>query len=244
MEYWIAMNETELQISLLLFGKTDFPGLLKVRPGFFPEETDVRKMEEKKFFEKRDEETVWNPFVKTVLWCSVNAQSELRIDQGDQAVCRLYFYNETMVLMSKDFERDLYVFYYVPLLPKAIGGLAKTLEHLENDMPSDAGDDSQITRIPAEDQAGAESIAALLEAAVPELRSGGFEPMLVNGWCLGDHTFETVLIKFRGSFCTADRDENELRLKPVGFFDFIQYMSRWIVRTHGRSIAEKENEHV
>ena len=107
LEYWVAMNKKELQISLLLLKKTSLPGVLELRSDFSPDENDLREMVNKKFFEDGDTGTRWNPFVKTVLWSAVNAQSKLRIDQDDQILCRLYFYCETMILLVKEPKQDL-----------------------------------------------------------------------------------------------------------------------------------------
>lgn len=90
MEYWVAMNEKELQISLLLLKKKSLPGVLELRSDFSPEENDLREMAKKRFFEDGDTGTGWNPFVKTVLWSTVNAQSKLMIDQENQILSVIY----------------------------------------------------------------------------------------------------------------------------------------------------------
>ena len=242
MEYWVAMNEKELQMSLLLLKKTSFPGVLELRSDFSPEENDLREMVKKKFFEDGDTGTRWNPFVKTVLWSAVNAQSELRLDQDGQVLCRLYFYRETMILLVKEAKQDLYVFYFVPLLPKAIGGLAKCLENLETIMPPSAIGDSRTLSLPSEVSEESKSISSILEYAFPDCYKGDFTPITVNGWCFGERTIERVMIKTNGTFYITSRNGAMLNLNAVGYFDFIQHISRWIVQTHGRSIASKEKE--
>lgn len=242
MEYWVAMNEKELQITLLLLKKASLPGVLELRSDFSPKENDLHEMAKKRFFEDGDTGTRWNPFVKTVLWCAVNAQSELRVDQENQILCRLYFYSETMILLVKEAKQDLYVFYFVPLLPKAIGGLAKCLENLETIMPPNAMGDSRSLSLPSEVIKEHKSVSSMLEYAVPDWKRGDFTPLSVNGWCFGEHTIERVLIKSDGTFYITRSDEDMLHLNTVGYFDFIQHISRWIVQTHGRSIASKEKE--
>lgn len=242
MEYWVAMNKKELQISLLLLKKTSLPGVLELRSDFSPDENDLREMVNKKFFEDGDTGTRWNPFVKTVLWSAVNAQSKLRIDQDDQILCRLYFYCETMILLVKEPKQDLYVFYFVPLLPKAIGGLAKCLENLEGIMPPSAIGDSRTLLIPSEVSEESKAISSILEYAAPDWNKSDFTPITVNGWCFSEHTIERVLMKTSGTFYITNRNGDMLILNPVGYFDFIEHISRWIVQTHGRSIASKEKE--
>lgn len=240
MEYWVAMNRKELQISLLLLKMMDLPGVLALDPDFFPQQSDLEKMLEKRFFEAKGDRKTWNPFVKTVLWSAANAQSELRIKGAGQMQCHLYFHNDDMVLMTREFDPELYIFYYVPLLPKAIGGLAKCLEALEAMMQPDAAGEPQSIFLPLDGTSGAESVAVLSARTIPGQLRSEYLPLTVDGWCFGEHSLENVLIRTQNGFGIAARDHDRLLWNPVGFYDFIQHISRWIVRAHGQSIAAKE----
>ncbi len=239
MEYWVAMNAKELQISLLLLQKMELPGVMEVASDFSPQYEDMSEMIRKKFFENGADGVSWNPFVKTVLWCVANAQSELRIDDN-QTLRHLYFYGEEMILMTREASEDLYVFYYVPLLPKAIGGLAKSLSGLETDMPSHVSSVVQSIPLPAEIEPDAISVKEVLDAVILHQIDHESVFFAVDGWCFGEHSLENLLTSVQNNYTLVSMSGNQLLLKSVGFIDFIQHVSRWIVRTHGRSIAAKE----
>ena len=115
-----------------------------------------------------------------------------------------------MVLLVADRESEQYVFYYVPLLPKAIGGLSSNLEKLAQALPNHIQND--------------------------------IFPLTIDGWCLGEHSLERILIETKECFWFVERgnDDRAFQLTSVGFFDFIESISHWIVRTHGQSIKMKE----
>lgn len=242
MEYWVAMNETELKISLLLLEKVELAGVIHVEPDFKPEAKSLAEMLEKNFFEQTGNGVSWNPFVKMVLWTAANAQSELSIQSGTHMLCRLYFYDETMILLTKDMEEGLFIFYYVPLLPKAIGGIAKYLEESGVPIPLNSSGKHQSTLLPADSADDSLPLKELLVNSVPTLISNNLLPLTIDGWCFGAHSLENVLFRAQDEFWLASKDGENLYLNSVNFFDFIQSISRWIIRTHGRSIAiGKEN---
>lgn len=242
MEYWVVMDKAELQTALLLLGKMSIPGIVDVIPDVFPEENVLQEMVKKRFFITGESGTVWNPFVKTTLWCAVNAQSELRISGTRKIVLRLYFYDETMVLLVADSESEQYVFYYVPLLPKAIGGLSSNLEKLEAIMPAYVASETHNIPMPLELSLNSATTISALTQALPGHIQNDFSPLTIDGCCLGEHSLERVLIETKECFWLVEKgdDDHALQLTSVGFFNFIESISRWIVRTHGQSIKMKE----
>ena len=244
MEYWVAMNETELKISLLLLEKIELAGVISVEPDFKPMENNLAEMLEKNFFEQTDDGVSWNPFVKMVLWIAANAQSELSIQGGTHMLCRLYFYDETMILLTKDAEEGLFIFYYVPLLPKAIGGIAKYLEESGVPMLLNSSSKHQRISLPPDSADDSFPLKELLILSVPTLINNNLLSVTIDGWCFGEHSLENVLFEAKNEFWLASKDRESLYLNSVNFFDFIQSISRWIIGTHGRSIAtgkEKTN---
>lgn len=238
MEYWVAMNETELKISLLLLEKMELTGVINIEPDFKPEEKSLSEMLEKNFFEQTNDGVSWNPFVKMVLWIAANAQSELSIQDGTHMLCRLYFYDETMILMTRDMEEDLFIFYYVPLLPKAIGGIAKYLEESGVPMLLNSSGKHQRISLPPNPADDSLPLKDLLIHSVPTLISNNLLPITIDGWCFGEHTLENILFEAQDEFRLASKDGETLYLYSVNFFDFIQSISHWIIRTHGSSIAK------
>ncbi|WP_298069900.1 hypothetical protein [uncultured Mailhella sp.] len=236
------MNETELKVSLLLLNKMELPGVISVEPDFAPEPESLDGMLTKGFIKRDGDGTGWNPFVKMVLWTAVNAQSELSVKGGTRILCRLYFYEETMILMTKDMDKELFVFYYVPLLPKAIGGLAKCLETLELLMPSGASGKRKIVSLPPEAADDFELLKSLSMYAGLNQIDRELTPVTVDGWCFSEHSLERVLIETEDGIWLARREGDHLELESVGFYDFIQSISPWIVQTHGKSIAEKKEK--
>ena len=120
MKYWVRMNKEELQIALLLMKETELTGVLKVDPDFEPEKSKIDEMIRKKFLKQEDSKVSWNPFVKMIVWSVTHAQSVLKINIPNKALRHIYFYDEIMILLSKDHEEDIYTFYFVPVLPEAI----------------------------------------------------------------------------------------------------------------------------
>lgn len=243
MEYWVAMNKMELQTALLFLEKMSIPGIIEVGSDALPEEAVLREMVKKNFFRNSENGTIWNPFVKTTLWCALNAQSELRINGSSQIVLRLYFYDETMILLVADPDNEQYIFYYVPLLPKAIGGLSKNLERLEAIMPARATNKTQSIPLPLNSSLEPEPMVLTLSQAVENQIQSDIFPLTIDGWCLGQHSLESVLIETQKGFWVVNRDDHAIWLTSVGFFDFVESISRWIVRTHGQSIKMKEGYH-
>ena len=238
MEYWVAMNETELKISLLLLEKMELTGVINVEPDFKLEEKSLSEMLEKNFFEQTNGGVSWNPFVKMVLWIAANAQSELSIQGGTYMLCRLYFYDETMILMTRDVKEGLFIFYYVPLLPKAIGGIAKYLE--ESGVPmllNSSGKHQRISLSPNHTDDNL-PLKDLLMHSVPTLINNNLLSVTIDGWCFGVHSLENVLFEAQDELWLASKDGETLYLNSVNFFDFIESISRWIIRTHGSSIAK------
>lgn len=242
MEYWVAMNETELKISLLLLNKMELPGVISVEPDFTPKPESLDGMLTKGFFKCDGDGIGWDPFVKMVLWTAANAQSELSVRGGTRLLCRLYFYGETMILMTKDEDNEVFVFYYVPLLPKAIGGLAKCLEPLERVMPSNATDKRKIIPLPPAVVEDGEPLELLSIYAGLEQTDQEPTPVTVDGWRFGEHSLERLLLETEDTFWIAKKEEDHLELVSVGFFDFMQSISPWIVQTHGKSIAEQKEK--
>lgn len=238
MEYWVAMNETELKISLLLLEKVELAGVIHVEHDFKPEAKSLSEMLAKNFFEQTDGGVSWNPFVKMVLWIAANAQSELSIQGGTYMLCRLYFYDETMILMTRDMEEDLFIFYYVPLLPKAIGGIAKYLE--ESGVPTllNSSGKHQKISLPLNHTDDNLPLKDLLMHSVPTLFNNNLLSITIDGWCFGEHSLENVLSEAQDELWLASKDGETLYLNSVNFFDFIQSISHWIIRTHGSSIAK------
>lgn len=227
MEYFVAMDRKELQVALLLLNKTELPGVLQVEDGFSPDQACLDGMLSKGFFERKDSGNGWSPFVKMVLWTAANPESVLAI-QGDGVQSRLYFYGETMILQTRDPERDLFLFYYVPLIPKAIGGLASTLGTLEQVMGNSTAGKSKTVPIPAD--------TSLKDA----LSQAGSQVITVDGWRFDEHVLEQAILQDEGGFWLAKRDGDNASLESIGFYDFIQSLTVWIAETHGKSIARKE----
>lgn len=210
MEYWVAMNKKELQIALILLESMELAGVVEVDPLYKPQKTDFEKMIEKRFFEQDDTGVSWNPFVKMVLSSAVHAQSMLEI-KNDKFLRKIYFISETMILLTKDTDEDIYFFYYVPLIPKAIGGLAKSLEKLKKAMDEQAGD---------------------LHA-----------PMSIEGWCFGEQTLECSLIFANDKFYLIQEESTDMPAEEIKFYKFMEYIGKWVVKTHGKSLALKEENY-
>lgn len=196
MEYWVAMNETELKTSLLLLEKMELTGVISIEPDFKPEEKSLAEMLEKYFFEQTNDGVSWNPFVKMVLWIAANAQSELSIQGGTYMSCRLYFYDETMILMTRDMEEDLFIFYYVPLLPKAIGGIAKYLEESGVPMLLNSSGKHQRITLPPNPADDSLPLKDLLMHSAPTLISNNLLSVTIDG-ALGRIRWKMYCLKHR-----------------------------------------------
>ncbi len=231
LEYWVAMDREELQVSLLLLHKTELPGVLQVDAGFTPDKTCLDRMQAKGFFERQaDGSNRWSPFVKMVLWTAANPESVLSI-QGRGVQSRLYFRGDTMILETKDPDSDLFLFYYVPLIPKAVGGLASSLKQLEQSMGSSAAGKCKTVSIPA---------GTAPDTSLKEILHSNSAVVSIDGWRFGEQALEQVLLEDADGFWLAKRDGDTISLESVGFYDFIQSQTVWIAETHGKSIARKE----
>ena len=243
MEYWVAMQEDELQVAMMLLGKRGLPGITEIDDTFEPDPALIERMVEKKFLEKTEHGMGWNPFVQTVMWCAAHAQSELRVSGSHGFLLRLFFYGEDMVLMRREQDEDMFRFFYVPLLPKAIGGLARFLEDLEPAMPPRDKSEAFSLTVPERQEYGADLLLALLTECGPA--EGADEPaqLMIDGWTFGAHTLALGLAQTKRGVLLASPDDAQLKLEPTDYYHFLETVSRWIVRTHGQSIAAKEAEH-
>lgn len=147
-----------------------------------------------------------------------------------------------MVLLVADSESEQYIFYYVPLLPKAIGGLSSNLERLETIMPACVASETCNIPMPLELSLNSAITISTLAQALPDHIQNDIFPLTIDGWCLGEHSIESVLIETKECFWFVEKgnDDRAFQLTSVGFFDFIESISHWIVRTHGQSIKMKE----
>ena len=236
MEYWVVMNKEELKVALVLLEKESLPGIIEIEPDYMPELSTLQMMLDKHFFEEGDGGRKWSPFVRAVLTCAFYAQSELRIEDNSEMVCRLYFYDESMVMLTKGTEEDQFVFYYVPLLPKAIGCLAKCLEGFEDEMVADDSRAAVSFTNLSEINSASSLISVICES---DLFSDRALPRLtVEGWLMGELDLIKALLQAHDGFWLAGLDDNEVQMIPVDYYEFIQDLSRWIVRTHGQSIRK------
>ena len=129
MEKGFIMTEEEIHTSLLMHGRVSLERITSVKDSFKPELQTLEIMLKKQFFVELNGEKNWNRFVEALLYCAMNPQSEMIIKDGTGECVALYFYMETMVLLKKN-NKNMYEFYYVPLIPKAIGGLKRLLDGL------------------------------------------------------------------------------------------------------------------
>ena len=127
-QFWVKLSEDELRVAMLLLGQTKLDGVTEIREGYEPALPLMEEMLNKGFFRQQDTGRGWNPFVEAVLRCALYAQSHLRLASDDGTLCSLYFRYDNMVLLSKKPNEETMTFFFVPLLPEAIGSLARELK--------------------------------------------------------------------------------------------------------------------
>ena len=132
-QFWVRLSEDELRVAMLLLGQTKLDGVTEIREGYEPALPLMEEMLSKGFFRQQDSGRGWNPFVEAVLRCALHAQSRLRLRSAEGRLCSLYFRYDNMVLLSKKPDEEAMTFFFVPLLPEAIGSLAR-----EGLVPEDA----------------------------------------------------------------------------------------------------------
>lgn len=239
MKYWVRMNKEELQIALLLMKETELTGVLKVDPDFEPEKSKIDEMIRKKFLKQEDSKVSWNPFVKMIVWSVTHAQSVLKINIPNKALRHIYFYDEIMILLSKDHEEDIYTFYFVPVLPEAIGGLANTLEELKEIMPEKGKAEAKKIPILSEKEKELELTEIISEINDIDIVAEHFEPIVVNSDIFGKHDVQNVVVKMQEIFWWVERKDENVFFYPVEFYELMEFIAKKIVRMHGASIAFK-----
>lgn len=236
MEYWVAMNEEEVKLSLALLDRREISGVVEIGPEYTPEAAVAKDMFRKQFFQRDEEGSTWNPFVRMVLTCVTDAQSELRIESPSDFVCGLYFHNETIILLARDKEKELLVFYYVPLIPEAVGSLAKSLESLQDEMVLEgAGIDVSA---PLHSNEGMKnSLTDYLSENKDHFTSGDMEVRLViNGWRNRERALAKALVQTQEGFCLATQEDDSVRIVSVDYYQLMQDLAKWIIYAHGRSL--------
>lgn len=240
-QFWVRLSEDELRVAMLLLGQTKLDGVTEIREGYEPALPLMEEMLSKGFFRQQDTGRGWNPFVEAVLRCALHAQSRLRLRSAEGRLCSLYFRYDNMVLLSKKPDEEAMTFFFVPLLPEAIGSLARELKTeglaacrpaaLEETCLEAAAPESAADLLPA--------LHAAREGLVPEDASAS---LLADGVCFGQHSLSAALLQTEAGSLRISAETEGLRVAPGGYYDFLESISHWIVATHGRSIASKEGE--
>jgi hypothetical protein len=241
MQYWIKMTEDELRVAMLLLGRTELDGVTEVREGFDASRPLLEGMLRKGFFEERPTGRGWTPFAETVLRCALQAQSRLRVDSASGALCCLYFRYDNMVLLSRKPEEEALTLYYVPLLPEAIGSLARELKTAELAVCRPAALEERSLQVSAPESAA--DLLPALRAAQPDAAPADARPLLLaDGLRFGLHSLSAALLGAAQGSLRVGAEGDGLRVAPAGYYDFLESISHWIVATHGASIASKEGE--
>lgn len=241
MQYWVRMTEDELRVALLLFGQIGLEGVTELRRDFEPSPALLEGMLRKGFFEEENAARRWTPFVEAVLRCALQSQSQLRLHSSDGTLCGLYFRYDNMVLLSRKPDDEAMTLFFVPLLPEAIGTLARELktEELASCRPAPIEEKKEELSLP--DGGEAAVLLPALRAARPDAVAADAEPLLLaDGTRFGAHTLAAALLRTEGGSLRLAAEGDALHIAPAGYYDFLESVSHWIVAAHGASIAAKE----
>ena len=239
MEYWVSMTEEEIQASMVLFGVSKLEGITELREDQELQPSIFEEMLKKGFFVEKSSQRSWNSFVEAVLRCVFYAQSGMRVRVPGGPLCCLYFRYDNMVSMSEKQNELHYMLYYVPLLPKAIGGLARELKTPAIMSYQAANTQSSTAQLPKQVNSSKALSDVLIEAEIPGIPKCLETLLMADGDCFGTPGLCEVLVRTTEGTVLVSQESDTLRVKSAAYYEYLEDISGWIVKTHGVSISSK-----
>ena len=74
-------------------------------------------------------------------------------------------------------------------------------------------------------------------------KGDGYELLKIEGWNFGKQTLASSLIFARDDFYLVSEENKDMPASPIEFYELMEYIGKWIVKTHGKSLASKEKSY-
>lgn len=231
MEHGIIINENELRVMLCLLDKRELSDVVKVEEGFSPEEGLIGQMEQKRFF-IRDEGLDWNPFVHFVVSGVVDADCVLKTFTQDGSLCFLYFKEDEMFLLTRKADDSEIHIYFVPFIPKAIGGVSLFFDDLRETMQPLAVGDTALT-------AGAENADQIKDLLMKKslLPAESGIAIRIQGEVLGERQYVAAVLVSGEGCVYASGDGQTVTCVAADYYTMIKKMADWAIEAHANCIC-------
>lgn len=241
MEYYVSMQEEELKIAIILFGVRQLDDVIKIEDDYVLDEEVIDTMIKKGFFEGESNNRNWNKFVRFVLNSVINAEYVLFTKKPDGSLCNLYFDTDNIILLTKNEGETNYTFYYVPFIPKAVGGVAKFYEYLE--CYNANNENSSINSINVEEElCSAKDVMRALKDN-KTISNNAKEVLQVKAMYNDKCFLFSIITEESNELILHTIKEKQIRSSKVTFYNWLQRLTQDIAYIHGKSaIKEDDNE--
>lgn len=235
MEYYVAFNKEELEAAMILNSKQSLGDIAVIEENHTIREELPAIMTKKEFFVEKDGKRKWNPFVQFVLENVFSADCIIRTTEPDGSKCHVFFRNDVMILLTKKADREEYVFYFVPYVPKVIGGFTCHYEELKNTMGICNGIKAESFIAEEEPESSEDLIKCI--------KSKGFRDafeenvlLTISGEVFGKPAFFGVLFKAEDGCVFAQSEEKYIKAESVDYYDLVARITKWVVEIQGGCI--------
>lgn len=237
---WVVLNKKELEFIMILFGKTSLQDIAFIDEDYQPDLEAASQMLNKGFFDEDSEGRELNPFVYYVMESVLEADCVIRTFQANGAKCYVYFKSGVMIVLSKQADKDEYVFYFVPYVPKAVGCLSCHYEFLTQQNQGNAlGEVKEI--IAENDIAGINDLKEVLKkCSVKNVPDEDFV-MAVQGDVFGKPLFFGLLVNTEDGLLFAQSEGRAVVLSEVNGYGALKIIAEWLIEVHGSCISWGEN---
>ena len=238
MNQWFALNADELAVIMLLMERTELKDVFSVGEDYTPDQQVIDKMAEKQFFLETEDGRDWNPLIHFVMWNVLNADCTLRIDRKNEIAYCVYFKNDVMVLLEKRKTDPGYIFYLIPYIPDAVGGVAKMLDDLNGELKAGADLETVFPETAPEDLD--ELTALLKKEAYPSLTEKDIL-LRTEGCAYGAPIVLGEVILTSEGCVYAESDGAALNCTGTDYYGLVTKLSEWIISIHGSCIRMEES---
>lgn len=233
MEYGIVINKAELSVMLCLLNKSELEHVAAVEEDFFPDADLLDTMEEKTFFIRKDT-LGWNPFVHFVMTGVCGADCVLRTVSKNGSLCYLYFREDEMFLLTHKAGEEEYCIYFVPFIPKAMGGLSLHYDALREMMkPYSAEEEIGISG----EAESMEQLISVLHEELSFLPEDAVPEICIEGEIMGEVRYRAAVIHTEDGDLYASSDMQGITCTAADYYTMIEKIAEWVIAIHGNCIC-------
>lgn len=238
----VIMNRAELKAAMFIMQTGELEAVCSISKADIPDENVLDEMRKKHFLVEEKEGYEWNEFVLFALWSVFHSEYQL-LQTTPYGNCNCYFHHDTIILLHSDQAEDRYIFYWMPFIPDAIGGIAAYFEAFQETEPVDGSPEPLFLGEGMELRwpLGADMESALQERCGQTGETAIQLVSMLKTMSKQQATQEMLFLQWDKRIYRVTNQAGKTMAERMDYFEMIKEMAQQAISSHGQAIsAQKE----